>query len=131
MLSVITVLLVAILLKLFSLQIVDGKEYLEQSRSKLTNSVEVPAPRGVIYDRNGRPLITNRVGFSVQVVYSDMPEDKLNDILLNTVYVLKKNGDSYVDTIPISDIDYSFTYKSDETKTAEKKEQDFNLLLII
>lgn len=125
MLSVITVLLVAILLKLFSLQIVDGKEYLEQSRSKLTNSVEVPAPRGVIYDRNGRPLITNRVGFSVQVVYSDMPEDKLNDILLNTVYVLKKNGDSYVDTIPISDIDYSFTYKSDETKTAEKKEQDF------
>lgn len=125
MFFVVTVLLAAILLRLTVLQVVDGEEYLEQSRSKLTNSVEVPAPRGVIYDRNGRPLITNRVGFSVQVVYSDMPADKLNDILLSTVNVLKENGDTYVDSLPISNEDYSFTYKSDDTRTAEKKAEEF------
>lgn len=125
MIFIITVLLFAILLKLFSMQIVKGTDYLRQSIDKLTNSVEVPAPRGIIYDRNGRPLITNRVGFSVQVVYSDMPEDKLNDILLSTVYVLRENGDSPVDTLPISADDYSFTYKSDDNKSAEKKTEEF------
>ena len=125
MFFVITVLLAAILLRLTVIQVVDGEQYLGQSRSKLTNSVEVPAPRGVIYDRNGRPLITNRVGFSVQVVYSDMPTDKLNDILLSTVNVLKSNGDNYVDSLPISAEDYSFTYKTDESRTAEEKTDAF------
>jgi len=123
-LSVITVLLFAILLKLFSMQIVNGKEYLAQSINKLTNSVEVPAPRGVIYDRNGRPLITNRVGFSVQVVYSSMPQDKLNDILLKTVEVLKANGDTPVDTFPVSE-KFKFIYKTDDTKTAKEKTLEF------
>ena len=121
MFFVVTVLLCAIFLRLIVLQVVKGSDYLEQSKSKLTNSMTVSAPRGVIYDRNGRPLITNRVGFSVQVVHSDSPGDKINDILLSVVDVLKKNGDEYVDSLPISADDYKYTYKDDERKTAKAK----------
>ena len=125
MFFVVSMLLAAILVKLLVLQVADGDEYLEQSRSKLTNSMSVPAPRGIIYDRNGRPLITNRVGFSVQVVYSDGSNDMVNDILLSTLNVLEENGDEYVDSLPISAENYKFTYKDDDNLTAVEKQNNF------
>lgn len=118
---VVSILLAAILLRLFVLQAVKGEDYLAQSRSRLTNSVEVTAPRGIIYDRNGRPLITNRVGFSVQIVYSDISDSGLNDIILSTVELFEKNGDVYVDSLPISPEDCSFVFSGDEAKAAENE----------
>lgn len=125
MLLVVTVLMCAIFIRLLVIQVVKGESYLEQSKSKLTDSVTVSAPRGIIYDRNGRPLITNRVGFSVQVVYSEQPGDKINDILLSVVNVLDKNGDEYVDSLPLTEKDYRFTFKDDEKKTADAKIKEF------
>ncbi len=115
----------SIVFRLMVLQIVEGDDYLQQSRNKLTNSVTVSAPRGVIYDRNGRPLITNRVGFSVQVIYSDINENKFNDILLNLINLLDKNGDNYVDSLPVSADKYQFTFEADEKQSAEDKEKAF------
>ncbi len=122
---VVTILLCSICVKLVFLQVVNGEKYLLESKNKLTNSMVVSAPRGIIYDRNGRPLITNRVGFSVQVVYSEMSNDKINDILLSLVNLLSENGDEYVDSLPISTEDYRFTYKDDEKTTAEEKAKNF------
>ncbi len=117
--------LAAIFIKLIVLQIAKGDDYYKQSMDKLTNSVTVSAPRGVIYDRNGVPLITNRVGFSVQVVYSTEPNDKINDMLLSVIDVLSQNGDDYVDSLPISKDDYSFTFTDDDRNTAEEKIKAF------
>ncbi len=122
---VVTVLLCAIVIKLAVLQVVNGSYYLAESQNKLTNSMEVTAPRGIIYDRNGIPLITNRVGFSVQVVYGENSQDRLNDILLSLVDLLQKNEDEYVDSLPISSKNYTFTYKDDSKKTAKEKRAEF------
>lgn len=125
MMLVVTLMLVAILIKLVILQVVKGEDYRSQSMDKLTNSVTVTAPRGVIYDRNGVPLITNRVGFSVQVAYSSEPSDKINDVLLATVDVLKENGEKYVDSLPISKKNYTYTYKDDDYSTRKSKIKAF------
>lgn len=122
---VVTLLLCAICIRLFSLQVVNGKHYLAESKNKLTNTMEVSAPRGIIYDRNGRPLISNRVGFSVQIVYGEASSDKMNDILLSVVNLLEKNGDDYVDSLPISAKNYKFTYKGDDHKKASQKAKEF------
>lgn len=122
---VVSVLLAAIVLRLVVLQVVEGESYLVQSKNKLTNSVEVPAARGIIYDRNGHPLITNRVGFSVQVVYGDTQSDKMNDILLSLVNLLQKNDDIYVDSLPIDNESFYYNFKDDETSTAEEKIKAF------
>lgn len=122
---VVTVLLCAVCVRLFSLQVINGKMYLAESKNKLTNTMEITAPRGIIYDRNGRPLISNRVGFSVQVVYGESSADKTNDILLSLVNLLAKNGDEYVDSLPISLKNFKFTYKSDDRKTASQKAKEF------
>ncbi len=125
MLLVVSLMLVAIIIKLMVLQIAKGEDYQKQAMDKLTNSVVVSAPRGVIYDRNGVPLIANRVGFSVQVVYSQESNDKVNDVLLATINVLEANEDMYVDSLPISKEDYSFTYKDDDQKTKADKIKAF------
>ena len=122
---VVTVLLCSIFIKLTFLQVIKGSDYLYESQNKLTNSMVVEAPRGIIYDRNGRPLITNKVGFSVQVVYSDSSSDKVNDILLSLVDLFADNNDQYVDSLPISADDYTFTYKDDSQKTAKEKRKAF------
>ena len=96
MVFVVTVLLCSIFIKLTFLQVIKGSDYLFESQNKLTNSMVVEAPRGIIYDRNGRPLITNRVGFSVQVVYSEESSDKINDILLNVINLFIKKILNYM-----------------------------------
>ena len=125
MLLVVTLMLVAIVIKLMIIQLAKGQDYYKQSMDKLTNSVEVSAPRGVIYDRNGVPLITNRVGFSVQVVYSTESNDKINDVLLEMVNTFVENGDTYVDSLPLSKKNYTFTYKDEEGSSRKRKIKAF------
>ena len=45
--------------RLFYLQIVDGGRLATLSTHNRTVLEAIPAPRGLIYDRNGRPLVTN------------------------------------------------------------------------
>ncbi len=52
-------------LRLYQLQIVKGKNYRTTSLSNRVKVVRLPAPRGIIYDRNGFPIVKNKHYFSV------------------------------------------------------------------
>jgi penicillin-binding protein 2 len=54
---------VTLLFKLFHLQIVKGEEYRLLSDSNRIRTDIIHAPRGVIFDRNGVPLVQNSPGF--------------------------------------------------------------------
>lgn len=45
-----------VFIKLFWLQVVNHRTYLRLARQQQERLVEIPAPRGSIYDRNGQPL---------------------------------------------------------------------------
>ena len=65
--------------RLFYLQIVKGKEYKNLSDSNSVSEVLIPAPRGVIYDRNRKPLAKNNLRSSVfYIVSGDMGFDSEN-----------------------------------------------------
>lgn len=49
--------------RLFSLQVIDGSHYLALSDSNRIRTTTIHAPRGVIFDRNGVPLVYNIPGF--------------------------------------------------------------------
>ena len=51
---------VILLLQLFNLQIVKGKEYREQSNTRLTRESVLRAARGSIKDRTGVELVTSK-----------------------------------------------------------------------
>ncbi len=65
--------------RLWQLQMVAGEEYRLLSDRNRLREVEVAAPRGVIYDRNGEILARNQPSFSVVVIPADLPKDTLGD----------------------------------------------------
>jgi len=68
-LNAIIVALIGVLVgRLWQIQVLQGADYLRQSEENRVRDFAVPAPRGVIYDRKGRPLVTNRPSFTVAVL---------------------------------------------------------------
>ena len=59
--------------RLFYLQVVRGGEYATRAEINRTVLLPVPATRGLVYDRAGRPLVTNVPSFSVKVRPADLP----------------------------------------------------------
>ena len=51
--------------KLWSMQVLQSESYSEQAARNLYATVYTPAPRGIIYDANGIPLVTNRSSYTV------------------------------------------------------------------
>ena len=64
-------------LRLYSLQIVRGASYQEQAAVNRLREIDTPAPRGVIYDRNGEILARNRPSFVIAVIPADLPPDDI------------------------------------------------------
>src|SRR5512136_891826 len=62
-------------LRLWDLQIVRGAEYRNRATNNRLREVSLSAPRGIIYDRTGRPLVVNAPNFEVQIIPAYLPED--------------------------------------------------------
>lgn len=63
LLTVFGILFTILLFKLFSLQILEGSYYRSLSDSNRIKTIITHAPRGGIFDRNGKPLVFNIPGF--------------------------------------------------------------------
>ncbi len=61
--------------RMFQLQVVQGETFRERSNNNRYDLIELPAKRGVIYDRNGTILARNRPSFEIAVVPEDIPFD--------------------------------------------------------
>jgi penicillin-binding protein 2 len=74
--SVIGVLLIALVLRLWFLQVVGAQDFQQQATANSIRTVIVPAARGVILDRKGRPIARNRNGWDVVGIASDLNNDR-------------------------------------------------------
>lgn len=63
-------------LRLWNLQFVQGEYYRERASRQSTRLVTVPAARGIVYDRNGSPLVRNVPSFDITIVPAYLPEDE-------------------------------------------------------
>lgn len=64
---IITGILLILCFRLWQLQILDGDKYKRLSEDNRLRILKTPAPRGIIYDRNGTPLVKNIPFFSVSI----------------------------------------------------------------
>ena len=62
-----------LLARLWHLQMTEGASYRVLADRNRFREVDVAAPRGVIYDRNGQILARNRPSFTVALVPADLP----------------------------------------------------------
>ena len=117
---------VILLLQLFNLQIVKGKEYREQSNTRLTRESVLRAARGSIKDRTGVELVTNETGFGLEIYKTKADDETLNNAIEKMVQILEENKDSYIDHFPINVNPYSFTYTSEESQKSWKKSNNID-----
>lgn len=69
-------LVLAFAARLFILQILQGTTFLEAARENRITNVRLPAPRGVIYDRNGSLLVRNLPAYNVMVTPALLPDSE-------------------------------------------------------
>ena len=117
---------IVLIVQLFNLQIVNGKEYRETSNTRLSRETVVKAARGSIKDRTGNLLVTTKMGFNVDLYKTKIDTATLNKTILNTIRILESNKDKYINNLPIKVNPFKFENQDEETQKKWKKENDIN-----
>lgn len=112
--TVIYIIGIVLLVQLFNLQIVHGKEYRENSNTRLSKEAVVKAARGKILDRTGTVLAETEMGFNVQLFKTKASNEEVNNSMLVLSEILEKNGDKYVDDFPILVEPFQYNFSTQE-----------------
>jgi len=75
--------------RLWDLQLLKGGEYRKIDENNRLRVLDIPAPRGIIYDRNGRALVKNVPSFDVSVIKEYLTEDDETLSALSTLVGLE------------------------------------------
>jgi penicillin-binding protein 2 len=59
--------------RLFQLQVLGGEDYARRAAADRTVEVPIPASRGLVFDRQGRPVAVNTPSWTVKVRPADLP----------------------------------------------------------
>ena len=93
--------------QLFSLQIIQGEDYISKFQTRTTKTRVIKSTRGNIYDRNGTVVASNVLAYSVTFedsgTYNSTREKNLalNGIAYQVLQILSENGDSLADNFHI------------------------------
>ena len=98
-----TAILLVYLGVLYSVQVVHHQEYATQSVRSIARSETVEASRGIITDRNGKPLVSNRSTYDLTFDAALLsPDDDSNQAILRLVQLCQQEGVAWSDNLPIS-----------------------------
>ena len=75
---------------LFDAQIVNGDDYLDKSIRTNAKTETVKASRGILTDRNGKVLVSNRAVYTLNFDSSLVSSDELNDALLRVIDLMNQ-----------------------------------------
>jgi len=93
LLAVFVVLATVVLsVRLWYLQVVKGDYYQEQAESNRIRPVKLRPPRGIIYDRSGRPLVENVLVFDISLIPEDVTD--LDATIENLSSIVKMKPDA-------------------------------------
>ncbi len=96
-------LLLLFFFQLYDYQVVHGSEYRARSISSNATTEVVEASRGILTDRNGKVLISNRLTYTLTLsedAFRDEAEE--NTSLLRLTELCLRTGTAWVDTFPLS-----------------------------
>jgi len=113
--------------RLWYLQVVRGPDNLAQAQSNRIRNVPLPAPRGLVLDRNDHVLVTSRSSHSVAVVPAALPSKK-NEAderkkVLNTLAFLLKTTPEEIER-RLEDASARGSHNYDPVRLAENVDLD-------
>ena len=107
-------------LRLIFLQLVNGDDFKSQATNTTDYKFTVTAARGDIVDSRGERIATSVTGYNVVLNKLLMGDEDLDGMLQKIVELLRANGESWNDTLLISQPDaagnYTFTAEAGSTK---------------
>ena len=119
-------------IRLWQLQVLQGKEYGKISMGNMLRIIKIPAPRGIIYDRNGVPLVKNSPYFYASLMPENLKQVNIqylaNILGINAgdIYArINKKGLSPFEPIKLKE---GLTFK--EIAAMEARRSDFPGLII-
>src|SRR6266699_1192902 len=79
--ALVLVLLAVLGVRLYLIQIINGARYAEIAENQRIRMLPIPAPRGIIFDRNGHPLVDSRPIYSVILSREDLRGRDLSSLV--------------------------------------------------
>ena len=114
-LYLLTALLVLVLITyffvLYDVQVIHHDEYAAKAIRSIVRSEKVEASRGILTDRNGKPLVSNRSTYDL-TFDADLlrPGEDSNEAILRLVQLCQAEGVAWSDNLPISRLaPYAYT----------------------
>ena len=110
-------------LRLIFLQLVNGDDFKSQSTNTTDYKFTVTAARGDIVDSRGERIATSVTGYNVVLNKLLMGDEDLDGMLQKIVELLRANGESWNDTLLISQPDAAgnYTFTAEEGSTRDQK----------
>ncbi len=120
MIVFLTVIFLGFLVRLIQVQIVDIDNYRLLQEATYTRTMAISPTRGEIYDRNGVPLVKNRVSYQIVLDKAYIRNVDLNRVILHLTELLTQTGETWTDKLPISQTE-PYTFTDDATAVARLK----------
>src|SRR5882757_1972293 len=112
--TIVVILLTVLGVRLYFLQIVKGEYYAGKAENQRIRKIRLPAPRGAIFDRNGKLLVDSRSTYNVTLA-----SDAIKNINTN------ERVDIYADGLAVDK-----EYLLDRLNLIKKKVADFETFVI-
>ena len=123
--NIITILVYAIgiilIAQLFSLQVVHGESYRQQSNTRLSRISKIDSVRGSILDRSGTELAGIRAVNNVEIYKTNVSDEELNTAILKLVNLLNEQQATYSDTFPVKISPFEYTISDNTLEKWKKK----------
>lgn len=118
---VLLAILVFYIVRLGQLQIVEGESYLAIANQGSVVTQAVPAARGEIVDRYGRPFTQNRAGLDVTIDLLYTTKSELNGVISQLIAIMQQENAEWIDNLPITTTEpFSFTEDAEDAVTRLK-----------
>jgi penicillin-binding protein 2 len=120
--------------RLWFLQVLSADTYKAEARGNQLRLIRVQAPRGDIVDREGRPLVTNRVGLAVKITPDTLPANRakrrqlyhrLGRLLQIRPRVIARRVDQQFKELPYSTATVKQDVSQDIVMYIEERQEDF------
>jgi penicillin-binding protein 2 len=85
--------------RLFQLQVISGEQYAVRAAATRTSEVPIPASRGLVFDRDGRPLAVNVPSWTVKVRPADLPAAARTAVLARVARITGSDRATLVDRV--------------------------------
>jgi len=115
-----TAIAVLLITRLVEVQLLAAPEA-EIRSNTVTRTYSVAAARGEVFDRDGRPLISNVLGFNVELDYYQWDRENQNDTILRLCNILDAAEAAHSDDLPMTiSPPYSYTFSGWDSAAGTK-----------